>query len=498
MAMQVADAKVSEKKFNDTAIKGIIFNRKKFRMGQMRNVILDTDSYKLSHFLQLPQGTTKLVSYIESRGGLFDETVFFGLQKALIDLEENFPTIEDVEEAEYFAEKHGEPFNKQGWLDLIELGYYPLFIRAIPEGQRVRNKNALMSITNTDDRFAWLVSYFETVLLRTVWYMTTVATLSFEIKQIIGKAMWASSDNSDDMLFRLCDFGGRGVSSEESAGMGSASFLINFWGTDTISGVRYAMYYYNSDVCGFSIPASEHSTVTIWGRDGEKNAYSNMLKQFPTGAVACVMDSYDPFRAAREYIGSDLRQQIVERDGVFVFRPDSGDPLEVIPVLLNILGNAFGYTENSKGYKVLHKSIRLIWGDGIDQNSIKAILNKMLSLGWSAENISFGMGGALLQGVTRDTQKFAMKASAALVNGKWVEIYKDPITDSGKMSKRGIQMYIVNSTKTVDIEEFMAMNDNPDMPVVFNNRLVRRYDFDEVRNRTNGCWEEALGLASAA
>lgn len=482
----------------ENAVQGIVFNRKKFRMGQMRNIILDTDSYKLSHYKQLPEGTTKLVSYIESRGGVFDETVFFGLQKVLIDLEENFPTLEDVEEAQYLAAKHGEPFNKQGWLELIELGCYPLLIRAIPEGQRVKTKNALVSITNTDDRFAWLVSYFETVILRTVWYMTTVATLSFEIKEIIGKAMRATSDTPEDVLFRLHDFGARGVSSEESAGMGGASHLINFWGSDTISGIRYAMYYYDTDVCGYSIPASEHSTITIWGRDGEKNAYSNMLKQFPDGLVACVMDSYDVFRAARQFIGTDLRQQIVERDGVFVFRPDSGDPLEVVPMLLKILGKAFGYTENSKGYKVLHKSVRLIWGDGINEKGIKAILNKMMSLGWSAENISFGMGGALLQGITRDTQKFAMKASAALINGEWVEIFKDPITDSGKVSKRGIQMFEGGTTKPVSIEQFMAVNDNPDMPVVFNNKLIRRYTFDEVRARSTDCWKEGIGIIVAA
>ena len=498
MAMQVESANIQVKKVNEANVDRIIFNRKKFRMGQMRNVILDGDSYKLSHYRQYPQGTTQIVSYIESRGGEFDNVVFFGLQKVLIDLVENFPDLDDVEEAEYFAKKHGVPFNKQGWLDLIELGYYPLLIRAVPEGQRIGVKNALVSITNTDPRFAWLVSFFETVILRAVWYMSTVATLSYEIKAVIGKAMLATSDTPDDLDYRMNNFGARGVSSEESAGMGGAGQLVFFKGTDAMSGIRYAMYYYDTDVCGHSIPASEHSTITIWGRTGEKNAVQNVLEQFPEGSVACVMDSYDVFNAARQIVGTDLRQQIVERDGVFVFRPDSGDPLEIIPILLKILGKAFGTKTNSKGYKVLHKNVRLIWGDGINLNSIQAILNRMIGLGWSAENISFGMGGALMQAVTRDDQKFAMKACAGLVNDEWVEIFKDPITDGGKLSKRGIQMYEAGVTKVVNIEDFMNRNDNPDMPIVFNNKLLKRYSFDEVRVNGNACWSGAMGLKAAA
>lgn len=475
--------KIKEKEIQQKEIEkpnSIVFNRRKFRMGQSRNIILDTDSYKLSHYLQLPEKTTRIVSYIESRGGKWDKTIFVGLQKVLIDLIENFPTLEDVEEAQYLADKHGEPFNRQGWLDLIELGYYPIVIRSVPEGKRIKVKNALVSITNTDDRFAWLVSYFEMAILRSVWYMTTVATLSFEIKEMIKRAMLSTSDTPDDYLFKLHDFGGRGASSEETAGTGSLSHLINFRGTDTISGIRYGMYYYDSDVCGFSIPASEHSTITIWGRKGENKAYRNMLKKFPKGSVACVSDSYDIFRATRDLWGNELRQEVMNRDGVLVIRPDSGDPLSVIPVLLKILGKQFGYTVNSKGYKVLHKSVRLIWGDGINEKSIQEILTMLISKGWSADNLAFGMGGALLQGVNRDTQKFAMKASAALVDGEWVDIYKDPITDIGKASKRGIQMYRLGDTAKVDYETFMNA-DNPDMPIVFNNKLLKRFTLDEVR-----------------
>jgi len=42
-----------------------------------------------------------------------------------------------------------------------------------------------------------------------------------------------------------------------------------------------------------------------------------------------------------------------------------------------------------------------------------------------------------LQKVNRDTLRFAMKASAAEIDGEWRDVYKDPVTDQGKRSKAG-------------------------------------------------------------
>ena len=60
------------------------------------NLILRTDSYKASHFLQYPPGTTRLLGYFESRGGLYGETVFFGLQYLLEDYLASRVTDADV------------------------------------------------------------------------------------------------------------------------------------------------------------------------------------------------------------------------------------------------------------------------------------------------------------------------------------------------------------------------------------------------------------------
>jgi nicotinamide phosphoribosyltransferase len=224
----------------------------------------------------------------------------------------------------------------------------------------------------------------------------------------------------------------------ESAGIGGAAHLVNFMGTDTISGVLFAREYYSAGVAGFSIPAMEHSTVTSWGRAGEVDAYRNMLNQYakPGAILAVVSDSYDIYNAASKLWGEELRQQVIDSGATVVIRPDSGDPVDVNRKLIEILGEKFGYTKNAKGFKVLN-NVRLIQGDGINELTVRSILGAFMANGWSADNIAFGMGGALLQIVDRDTQKFAMKASSAKINGEWVDVVKDPVTDPGKKSKAG-------------------------------------------------------------
>jgi nicotinamide phosphoribosyltransferase len=277
-----------------------------------------------------------------------------------------------------------------------------------------------------------------------------VATQSYTIKQVILDYLERTGDPTT-IDFKLHDFGARGVSSLESAGIGSAAHLVNFMGTDTITGVLFAREYYNAGIAGFSIPAAEHSTITSWGRDGEVDAYRNILNNFakPGSIVAIVSDSYDIYNAVENLWGGELRQQVIDSGATVVIRPDSGDPVEVNRRLVEILGSKFGYTTNSKGFKVLN-NVRLIQGDGINELTVRSILGAFMAMGWSADNIAFGMGGALLQIVDRDTQKFAMKCSAMsrdvwvedgdLGSGwktEWHDVVKDPITDPGKKSKAG-------------------------------------------------------------
>jgi nicotinamide phosphoribosyltransferase len=440
---------------------------------------------------QYPAGTTGVYSYIESRGGRYDRTVFFGLQAFIKEYLLQPITQADIEIAEEILTAHGEPFNRQGWQYILDKhgGFLPVVIRAVPEGTVVPVKNVLATIENTDPECFWLTTWLETALLRAIWYPTTVATQSWHIRQLILNYLEKTGDPSL-IDFKLHDFGARGVSSLESAGIGGAAHLVNFMGTDTISGVLFAREYYNAGIAGFSIPAAEHSTITSWGRDGEVKAYENMVKQFgkPGSILAVVSDSYDIFNAASKLWGEDLRQLVIDSGATVVIRPDSGDPVEVNSRLVEILGEKFGYTVNSKGYKVLNH-VRIIQGDGINYQSIVDILTALTELGYSADNIAFGMGGALLQQVDRDTQKFAMKASSVCINGQWISIAKDPVTDPGKKSKAGrVTLWKSGSELVSSVEQPHGWHDHSVgefqevLETVFENGvLVKEINFDQVR-----------------
>jgi nicotinamide phosphoribosyltransferase len=469
-------------------------------MQHLDNLILNTDSYKASHWLQYPPGTDETFFYVESRGGVYDKTVFFGLQAILKEYLARLVTHSDVDEARDFFAAHGEPFNEAGWRRIVEVhgGRLPLRIRAVPEGSVVPTHQALVTIESTDPEAFWLPSYLETLLLR-LWYPVTVATTSWHVKQTIRDFLEKTSDAPAAQLpFKLHDFGARGVSSAESAALGGMAHLVNFQGTDTVLGVLAARRYYGEPMAGYSIPAAEHSTITSWGREHEVDAYRNMLAQFakPGGLVAVVSDSYDIYKAIKEHWGHTLRDEVIRSGATLVVRPDSGDPVEVVHQCMVLLDEAFGSTVNGKGYKVLNH-VRLIQGDGVNPDSIRAILENITEAGYAADNIAFGMGGALLQHMNRDTQKFALKCSAARIHGEWIDVYKSPATDPGKMSKRGrltlLRHRDFGSYRTapvpaeVDHVEDMPLPSGWEHALVTvweNGTLIRDWTFDEVRARS--------------
>lgn len=407
--------------------------------------IIRTDSYKLSQWLQYPKDTAYISSYIESRGGE-DQSVFFGLQAFIKQYMMTPITMADINRAELIVKAHGLPFNREGWEIIVNEhgGMLPLEIEAVPEGTVMETRNVQVQIVNTDPRLFWLTSYVETAMLRGIWYPSTVATKSRKMKKFIAAALDVTSDVpvNDQIMFKLHDFGARGASSAETAMLGGMSHLINFMGTDTVEALVGAMEYYNtSNVPGFSIPASEHSTITSWGGpEGEVKAFDNMINQFagPGKLYACVSDSYDIYAAARDLWGGVLKDKVIAAGGTLVVRPDSGDP-ETVPVeVIQILMERFGYTVNSKGYRVLPPSVRVIQGDGINEASLPKILDNMIEAGLSIDNIAFGMGGGLLQAWNRDSLRYAMKASARCdTAGVWHDVFKDPISDRGKVSKKG-------------------------------------------------------------
>lgn len=462
------------------------------------NLILLADAYKYSHHKLYIPGTEYIYSYFESRGGKFDETVFYGLQYFLMEyLQGAVITKDKIDEAEKtLLEVFGrnDVFDRSRFEYIIEKhgGRLPVRIKAIPEGTVTGVHNVLMTIENTDPACYWLTNFLETLLMQ-VWYPCTVATLSREIKKIVtGYYTETASDAAFAGIgFVLNDFGFRGASSVESAGIGGSAHLINFSGSDTLIGSTFAKRYYQAPAApGLSIPATEHSIVTLLGEEGEKDIFRHILDTFPTGTIACVSDSYNIFRACKEYWGTELKEQILSRQGTLVIRPDSGDARQTLLKVFEILMDTFGYTVNEKGYKVLPPQVRVIQGDGISYSSIPPIYEALKQAGISAENLVLGMGGALLQRVNRDTQEYALKCAYAQVNGKTINVQKNPIEldangntrTSFKKSKSGKQKLVLENGryKSIPLHEAPELEDR--LITVFENGEIKNvYSFEQIR-----------------
>lgn len=440
-----------------------------------------------------PPGTTTVYSYFESRGGKFPSTVFFGLQYLLKKwCLGQVVTEQKIEEAKEFFKSHldHDYFNADGWNHILQThnGHLPLRIKAIPEGTIVPTRNVLFTVENTDPHVPWLTNYMET-LLSQVWYPITVATVSRYQKELLKNYLMETSETTDGLSLMLHDFGFRGVSSVESAGIGGAAHLVNFEGTDTVPGVLMARKYYHENMAGHSGPASEHSTITSWGKDGEADACRNLLENYSFGPVSGVSDSYDLYKCCQEIWGSQLKEMILRRDkrnAPLLVRPDSGDPPMVVVEVLNILGREFGTTINSKGYRVLPPCLKVLQGDGINYETLSVILENMKRHKWSAENVVYGSGGALLQKLDRDTQKCAYKCSYIEVNGQGVNVFKQPVTDPGKTSKKGLLTLEQNNDQFRTIEEGKGDPKKDLLMLVYENgKLFQDYTFSEVKNNAN-------------
>jgi len=412
-------------------------------------------------------------------------------------------TKEKIDHAEsyfksHFAQPDGDSFfydpklfNRADWEYILTAhgGRLPIVIKAVPEGTVVPYKNCLFTLENTDPKCFWLTNYLETLLVQ-VWYPTTVCTQSREQKRIIMKYMQETGTGDaieqGGHLFKLHDFGFRGVSSVESAAVGGAAHLVNFLGTDTMAALILAREYYGEAASGFSIPASEHSTMTSWGREQEVDAMRNMLTQYPKGLVACVSDSYDIFNACENLWGGQLKATIEKREGRLIVRPDSGELPGIVLDVLEKLGSKFSCSTTSTGHKLLPDCIRVIQGDGIDIGSLEVICKTMKEKGWAIDNLAFGSGGALLQKLHRDTQKCAFKCSYAKVGGVDREVFKDPISDRGKVSKKGRLTVEQGPSEIITVTEGKGNPAKDMLKEIFRDgRLLLDDDFETIRNRSN-------------
>lgn len=484
-----------------------------------KNRVMMGDSYKYSHPKQYPTNTIGMFDYAEARSGkVYPATLFVGLQYILL---ENFSTpIEqwEVDEAYMYSRAHGTYFEKEGWDYIVQElgGQLPVEIKAVAEGTVVPTGNVLFTSESTDKKVYWVASWLETVLM-TAWYPSNVATRSYYVRKVLENCAEGTQENPF-VAYQYHNFGARGSTNPEAAMLGGMAHLMaGFLGSDNFSAMRGIQEYYPvEDITTImhSINATEHSSTTAWGREGEMDMIMNHLENNKgQPIIAAVMDSYDYFKAVEIVCAEDgeFQRKINSPDyPIFVMRPDSGDPAHVIHTTLDIMAREYvPYTTNIKGYKVFNK-MRIIWGDGITEESIKEMLKILKNRGYSSENIAFGSGGWLMQQHDRDTQGWAVKCSSITVDegspidtgnmpgegeqAEWEsfyverDVFKDPVTAPNKKSKKGKMTLWYNK----ETEEYFT--DRIQLPadeniincleiVYKNGKMIRIQSLDDVRSR---------------
>lgn len=494
--------------------------------------ILLSDSYKQFHFKMYPENMTTLFSNGTPRSYKrlgCEKSVFFGLQyyikEYLIEQwNENFfnRPLEDVlKEYKRFHKFFSFCDIETSHIEsLHKLGYLPLHIRALPEGTLVPEKVPYYVIFNTHTDHAWLVNFLETAKSNSIWDLITVATLGNEYRKVLNKSALETTGTTDFVQWQGHDFSMRGRSSIESS-CNQAGWLLSFTGTDTIPAVLMLEKYYGANIetelVGSSVPATEHSVMTSYGKEKEIDAFKRLLKQFPEGILSVVSDSFDLWKVCTEYL-PELKQQILERNGKLVIRPDSGNPVDIIcginsnniqtnddgrytisnyrKVTINeekgvveLLWDIFGGTINEKGYKVLHPNIGCIYGDSITLDRAKEICERLKEKGFASTNVVLGVGSYTMNYNTRDTLGFAIKSTYCEVGNEKREIFKDPITDDGtKKSAKGLlavfkdekgELYLKDKATWEDVYSYK----NEMKTVFLNGMLLIDHKLSDIRER---------------
>lgn len=451
----------------------------------IKNLIINSDYYKHHHRKMYNPSVKNIFSYAESRGGLYDIGILFGLQGYCLDNLTNPLTKEDIDYGMDIVNTMGPKVDRAPWDALLKKhgGNLPIRIKAVPEGLKVPVKNALVTVEATDEEFFWLVPFIETDLIR-LWYPTTMASKSYKMKTNLDIVMKNYAESGVEADFSLLDFGCRGVPTFENAAIGGAGFLTSFLGTDTIPAVSYLKEFYYAENSGFSVKATEHSVMCSYGKEHELESFKHLIENVAEEGetISIVSDTWDIYNACEFW--NSLSETVVKKNLNLVIRPDSGDPLEVLPKMIRILKKGYSYKSNSKGAKVFD-NVKLLWGDGVNENNYLDIAKCPLKEGFSPEILMLGSGGGLLQQVNRDTMKFAFKASAIYDGTKWIPISKQPITDAGKTSKRGRLSLIENKDgfyETVD-ESLQTILGTPVLRTVFENGEVKNTQtLEEIRN----------------
>lgn len=436
------------------------------------NPLLLTDGYKADHRRQYPDGTSLVYSNWtprKSRMDGIDEIVFFGLQyfikKYII---EDFDTYFFKQPKEQVLTAYARRINcylgenQVGTAHIAalhDLGYIPMVFKALPEGSKVPLRVPMFTMYNTLPEFFWLTNYFETLLSAVIWLPCTSATIALQYRHILDRYAAETSSAPGFVDWQAHDFSMRGMAGIEAAMCSAAGHLLSFTGTDTIPAIDFLETYYHADaekeLIGGSVAATEHSVMCMGTTEGEFETFRRLITEvYPKGIVSIVSDTWDLWKVLNDYLPG-LKEEITQRDGKVVIRPDSGDPADIIcgnpdaadesvrKGVIALLWDVFGGTINDKGYKELIPQIGAIYGDSITLERAEEICARLKAKGFASTNIVLGIGSFTYQYNTRDTFGFAMKATYGEVNGEGRAIYKDPVTDDGtKKSAKGLMKIV--------------------------------------------------------
>lgn len=488
------------------------------------NPLTSIDFYKSDHRRQYPVGTTEVYSNFTARSARLgkllsknydNKIIFFGLQYFIKDFlidawQENF--FKKPKDRVIAAYKRRMDFSLgKDAIDtshisaLHDLGYLPIKIKALPEGMRVPIGVPVLTIVNTHPDFFWLTNYIETIISSYLWKPTTSATTAFEYKKILADYANKTGSPRDAIQFQAHDFSFRGMSGLQDAAMSGAAHLTSFFGTDSVPAIDLVEDYYGAnaeaEIVGCSVPATEHSVMCMGMQDGELATFKRLLTElYPSGIVSIVSDTWDFWKVVTEYTVA-LKQEILNRDGKVVIRPDSGDPVKIIvgdpdapkdspeyKGAVECLWDVFGGTITEKNYKALDSHIGLIYGDSITLERAENILHGLAKKGFASCNIVFGVGSYTYQHVTRDNFGFAMKATSGVVNGQRRDIFKNPKTDSGtKKSAKGLLRVEKNGNSIVLYDNQTEDQEKQGLlEVVFENgKLLKSTSLSDIRKRIN-------------
>lgn len=429
--------------------------------------VLYKDFYKADHRRQYPKGTEFVYSNLTARYSRLDgidKVIVFGIQYFIKDYLQRrfndgfFKQPKEKVLGQYKRRMDTALGPNDIGIDHIgalhDLGYLPLRIKALPEGTRCPMRVPMLTIINTKPEFFWLTNFIETLLSNVLWHPMTSASIAAQYRNILDNYAKLTSDIPEFVDWQGHDFSMRGHSSFESSLVSAGAHLLSFTGTDTIPALDWLEHFYNAnadkELIGGSVPATEHSVMCMGSEKGEYETYHRLLTEvYPKGIVSIVSDTWDYWNVITQTL-PHLYDQIMNRDGKLVVRPDSGDPVKILCGdyekkgaealgTIEALWNIFGGTTNSKGYKQLDPHIGVIYGDSITLDRARSICSKLADKGFASTNVVFGIGSYTYQYVTRDTFGFAVKATHGMINGNPVDLYKTPKTDNGiKFSAKGL------------------------------------------------------------